>query len=255
MPKNNHAAGPLAPIPGRNAVLAALQAGRGFAEVLVDAHARPDPKLEAIAAQCRARGIAQREVPRADLERLCPGLPHQGVVGMALPRPAVTLEQILARCAREGRDPCLLLLRRVAFEQNLAAVLRTGDACGVDAVVVPSKQGAGVSANVARVSMGASEHVPVIRQSLLAAAAVLRRTGVRLVAAEAGAGEPLWEADLTGPLALVLGGEHEGVSDPLLARCDQVVSIPMRGHVNSLNVSVACGMLLYERLRQTEKGR
>jgi len=242
-------------VAGRNAVLAALQAGRQVLAILVDERARPDEKLARITGLAGELGVPVKPVPRAELDRLCPRVPHQGVLAQAAPRPTPSLPQLLEDCRREGRDPCLLVLRRVAFDQNLGAILRTGDCCGVDAVITPTRQGAGLNANVARVAMGASEHVPVIRQSLMSAAALLRREGVRLVAAETGAGAAPWECDLTGPLALVLGGEHEGVSDPLLARCAQVVRVPMRGHVGSLNVSVACGMLLYERLRQQERGK
>ena len=242
-------------VAGRNAVLEALRAGRRFLEVLVDELARPQEKLGQITALAGQQGVATRPVPRAELDRLCPGLPHQGVVGRAAPVLAPSLAQVLEQCWQQGRDPCLVLLRQVSFQHNLGAVLRTADACGVSAVVVPSQQGAALGTQAVRVAMGASEHVPVLRQSLLAAAAVLRRAGLRLVAADSDQGRPPWDTDLTGPLALVLGGEHAGVSDPLRTRCHELVRVPLQGHVTSLNVSVACGMLLYERLRQEGKVR
>lgn len=242
-------------LPGRNALLEALRAGRHFHEILVDDRARPDEKLGQITALCGQAGVPVRRVGRRELDRLCPHLPHQGVVGKAAARPEPRLHEVMESCLAGDADACFLLLRRVSFEHNLGAILRTADAAGVTAVVIPSRQGAGPGSNVARVSMGATEHVPVIRHSLTAAAADLRRAGFRLVAAEAGRGKPAWECDLTGPLAIILGGEHDGVSDPLLSRCHDVVHIPQHGHVGSLNVSVATGILLYERLRQTGRGR
>jgi 23S rRNA (guanosine2251-2'-O)-methyltransferase len=240
-------------VQGRNAVREALRSGRGR-RLLLDAHASASPALEEILRLAAARGLPLERLERHDLARRLGGAPYQGIALSTEPRALPSLEEILDACEAQGVAPCLLLLKEVLYDQNLGAILRLADACGVQAVIVPSRQGAGVSAEVARVSAGASEYVPVLRQSLLQAISRLRRRGVRLIAAEAGASQALWDCDLTGPLALVLGGEDAGVSQAILDRCDAVVRIPIGGHIGSLNVAAACAVALFERQRQLRDG-
>lgn len=237
---------------GRNAVLEAIRAGRTVRRVMLDEGASSsDPRIAELHRLCREAGIPIERAPRRELDRIAQGHQHQGVIAIAEPRTSPRLSELLKSCRREGRDPCVLLLRDVAHAQNLGAIVRTAAAAGVDAVVIPTGQGAAVTPEVVRISQGAAEYVPVIQQSLTQAAASLRREGVRLIGADASAEQPYWDCDLTGPLAIVMGGEHAGLKGPLANRCDAMVRIPMRGRVESLNVSVACALLLYERLRQT----
>jgi len=241
-------------IQGRNAAREALRSGRRCRRLLLDASARPSPLLDEILRLAEERGVPVERLERSDLTRRLGGDAYQGIALWAEPRPLPSLEQILDACDAERADPCLLLLKEVLYEHNLGAILRLADACAVHAVVVPSRQGAGVSGDVARISAGASEYVPVLRQSLLQAISRLRRRGVRIIAAEAGAAQDVWDCDLTGPVALVLGGEDAGVSQAILDRCDAVVRIPIGGHIGSLNVATACAVVLFERLRQLRGG-
>ncbi len=239
----------LSVISGRNAVLAALRVGGRAREVLLDSGAQAAGKLQEILDAAQKAGISVRRADRRELDRLG-GANHQGVVAFAIRAAEPNLKDILGQCAAAGRAPCVVLVRELLHEHNLGAILRTADAAGADAVILPSRGGAELGPEAIRVSTGAAETVPVVRQSLTQALAMLRRQGVTIVGAEPDARTDYWDQDLTGPLALLLGGEDRALSQPLREACDALVRIPMVGHVTSLNVSVACALLLYERLRQ-----
>ena len=239
-------------IAGRNAVLMALSAGQDVREVRLDRGAQNAPKVAAIIAAAASANVPVRVVERRDLDRVA-GPNHQGVVAISGPAREANLKDILAHCMAEGRLPCIILLRELLHEQNLGAILRTCDAAGADAVVLPSHGAAPLGPEAARVSTGASESVPVVRQSLTQAVATLRREDVTIIGAEPEADIDYWDQDMTGPVALILGGEDRALSQPLRDACDALVRIPMVGRVTSLNVSVACALLLYERLRQTRR--
>jgi len=240
---------------GRNLVLTALEHSRRVREVWVDERARPCPKLEQIKKLSERGGTTWRTVARDALEAVSRAAVHNGVIGFAEPLPSRTLHAVLDEVDAQGRQPFVLLLDQVQYEQNLGAVLRSAACSGVDVVVTPTRRGASLSANAQRVAMGAAEQVPVVREGMMSALATLRRRGIRVVAAEAEAGQPYFEVDLTGPLALVMGGEDHGVGAKICERADQLVNIPIRGDVvTSLNVSVATGVLLFERVRQQQSG-
>ncbi len=240
---------------GRNLVLVALQNSKRVREIWVDEGARPCPKLLSIKELSKERGATWRTVPREQLDAVSRAAVHNGIIGFAEPLPAHTLSEILDRVAEAGRHPFVLLLDQVQYEQNLGAVLRSAACSGVDVVVVPTRRGASLSANAQRVAMGAAEQVPVVRESMMSAMAVLRRRGIRVLAAEAEGSKPYFEADLCGPLALVMGGEDHGVGSKVKERCDELIGIPLHGDiVTSLNVSVATGILLFERIRQQTQG-
>jgi 23S rRNA (guanosine2251-2'-O)-methyltransferase len=234
---------------GRNAVLAALRAGGRAREVLVEIGAQATGRLQEIVDAAGRAGVPVRTVARRELDRLG-GANHQGVVAVGAATAQASLKDILGQCAAAARAPCVVLVRELLHEHNLGAILRTADAAGVDAVILPSHGGAQLGPEAIRVSTGAAESVPVVRQSLTQALATLRRQGVTIIGAEATATTDYWNQDLTGALALTLGGEDRALSQPLREACDALVRIPMVGHVTSLNVSVACALLLYERLRQ-----
>lgn len=160
-----------------------------------------------------------------------------------------TAERLVEGLFASGIEPFLVLVDEVAYEHNLGAILRSSLGFGVHGVIVPTRRGAAMSPVVQRVAMGAAEEIPLVREGLHSALAQCRRAGLRTVGADM-AGRPLGEVDLRGPLALVLGGEGEGLSPSLAKRCDELVSIPLRGRLESLNVSVAAAILMYEKRRQ-----
>ena len=246
--------GGLQAVAGRNPVREALAASARVRRLLVDERCRSDAKLEAILRLAGERGLEPERMPRSELDRVADGGVHNGVVALADPIPSPRLKDLLDRLLDDGvDDPLLLLLDEVQYDQNLGAILRTADAAGVSAVVVPRRRGAGLSPVVTRIAMGAAEHVPVVRCAILEAMALLRRSGFRLIGADEHATTLHTGADLTGAVGLVMGGEDKGLTPPVRDRCDTLARLPMCGHVPSLNVSVSVAVFLYERLRQIDR--
>jgi len=192
-----------------------------------------------------AFGVSVRKAPRARVEELARGGAHQGVVARVGPYPYVHLDELLA-----SPDPLLVVLDGVTDPRNLGAVLRAADGAGASGVVVPKDRAVGVTAAAMKASAGASEHVPVARETNLRRA-IDRIKGAGVWAYAAGVGGTRYTGvDLTGPVALVLGSEGRGVRRLVREGCDGALSIPMLGAVGSLNVSVAAAVLLYEARRQ-----
>ncbi len=236
-------------------MLVALQHSRRVREIWVDERARDCPKLSLIKKLSHERGSRWRTVPREQLDAVSRAAVHNGVIGFAELLPSRTLTEVLDEVESAGRQPFVLMLDQVQYEQNLGAVLRSAACSGVDVVVIPTRRGASLSANAQRVAMGAAEQVPVVRESMMSAMAVLRRRGIRVIAAEAEGSKAYYEVDLCGALALVMGGEDHGVGAKVKERCDELVGIPLYGDVvTSLNVSVATGIILFERIRQEARG-
>jgi 23S rRNA (guanosine2251-2'-O)-methyltransferase len=235
---------------GRNPVLECLQrARRRVHEILVDERARPHPKLDALLQSAHARAVRVRRVPRERLDALSETGVHNGVIAWAEPLAPPSLSALCDALEASGEDPFLVLVDEPQYEHNLGAILRSALGAGVHAVVVPRVRGKGVNAVVQRVAMGAAEQVPVIREGLSSCLALLERRGVRIVGMELD-GDPLWDLDLRGPLALLLGGEDKSLTAPLRKRCDAIASVPTRGDLQSLNLSVTAALAMYERVRQ-----
>jgi 23S rRNA (guanosine2251-2'-O)-methyltransferase len=198
-----------------------------------------------VAEAAAASGVFVKKVRRAQIEELAPGAAHQGVVARVGPYPYSDLGEILA-----ASDSLVLVLDSVTDPRNLGAVLRAADGAGASGVVIPKDRAVGVTAVAVKASAGASEHVPVARETNLRRAIHrIKKGGVWVYAAEGG-GMAYTELDLSGPVALVLGSEGRGVRKLVREGCDGAVSIPMLGAVESLNVSVAAAVLLYEAQRQ-----
>jgi len=233
---------------GINPVLEALNAGtRHFERLLVVKGVRHRRIAEAIAAASRL-GVALRFEARETLDRLSGGVPHQGLIAVVSAKPTLDLDDLLAKV----RSPALLaVLDGVEDPRNLGAILRTCEAAGADGVVLPERHSAGLSDTVARASAGALEYVKVAKVGNLSQALEkLKQSGIWVIGLDA-AGTERWDAvDLTRPVALVLGGEGRGIRRLVREHCDQLVSLPLFGHVASLNVSVAAGIALYEVVRQ-----
>lgn len=211
-------------------------------------------KLAELERTLAARGIALERVARGDLDRVTEGGVHQGVVVEVAAAPEFSIGDFEALVLERGRAVRLLVLDGVEDPRNLGACLRTADAAGIDAVVVPKDHSAKLTATAVKTSTGAAETVPVFRAPNLARAlAWLKEAGVWVVGADAEAPKSLYQTKLEPPVALVLGGEGRGVRRLTRDLCDELVFIPMAGSVESLNVSVATGIVLFELLRQAPK--
>lgn len=235
---------------GRQAVREALKAGRPLHKILI-AEGAKGGLLNEIQSLAKERGIPVLKVERRALNRLAEAIPHQGVVALAAAKEYVELEDLI-RAAQDKEEPAfLVMLDGVEDPQNMGAILRLADACGVQGVIIPKRRSVGLSAAVARASAGALEYVPVARvNNLRQAVETLKEAGMWIIGAE-GDGETLaFDADFTVPLVLILGGEGKGLSPLLRKHCDTVVRLPLLGHVTSLNVATAAAVLFYEVVRQ-----
>ncbi|MCS6946814.1 MAG: 23S rRNA (guanosine(2251)-2'-O)-methyltransferase RlmB [Steroidobacteraceae bacterium] len=213
---------------------------------------RHDARVAELLALSQSAGVKTLRVPPAELERLAPGAVHQGVVADIRPLEPWDEAKLLAGCAA-AENPLLLVLDGVQDPHNLGACLRTANACGALAVVVPRDRAAQLNATVRKVAAGAAEFTPVVAVTNLARALrLLKDAGLWIVGADPGASQCAAAADLTGGCALVLGAEGGGLRELTRKTCDLRVRLPAVGQVESLNVSVAAGMLLYEARRQRE---
>jgi 23S rRNA (guanosine2251-2'-O)-methyltransferase len=238
-------------VAGLHSVRAALHHGADqVVRVWFDARRR-DRRLRQLLEELSARGIHATGVERGELDRLVPGANHQGIVAETRV-PAARDESDLDLLLAGAKAPLLLVLDGVQDPHNLGACLRTADAAGVLAVVAPKDRSVGLTPVACKVASGAAESVPFVQVTNLAR--VLRRLreqhGVWVVGTAGEAGQDLYATDLTGPLALVMGGEEKGLRRLTREQCDSLVRLPMAGQVASLNVSVATGVALYESVRQ-----
>jgi 23S rRNA (guanosine2251-2'-O)-methyltransferase len=239
---------------GRNPVLECLRRGaRRVHRIWLDQGAQPDERVTEITERAKAAGITLQVVERQRLDRMAEGRVHNGVIADVDPVPTWSTSAVLEAAFAVGEDPFLILADGLQYEHNLGAVLRTALGFRASGVVLPTRRGADpLSPVVQRVSMGAVEVLPIVRESLFVAARELERAGVPMIGADMD-GEPLDRVNLRGPVAIVLGEEGRGLSPKLREKCTQVVSIPLGGELESLNVSVAAGILMYEKRRQDER--
>ena len=237
---------------GLHAVESLLSTRPGQVLEIAVATGRDDRRLAAVVSQAVDCGIPVCRLSRKELDRMLPHVRHQGVIvtlkTTAVGRREQELEPFLARL---DAPPFILVLDGVQDPHNLGACLRTADAAGVHAVIVPRDRAAGITPTVRKVASGAAETVPVFTVTNLARTLrVLKQAGVWLYGASDDADSDLYGMDLTGPVALVLGGEGKGLRRLTRELCDGLMAIPMAGRVESLNVSVAAGVLLFEARRQ-----
>lgn len=235
---------------GRNAVTEALKSGRGINKLWIASGDREGSVAE-IAALAKERGIVVQYVERAKIEALAGGHRHQGVLAYVAPVPYAELEDILKAAEAKGEAPFLVLLDELEDPHNLGALLRTADATGVHGILIPKRRSVSLNATVAKTSAGAVEYVPVARiGNIVQTLKKLKEKGFWVAGADMDGEKAYYEADLTGPLVLVVGSEGKGMSRLTKEACDFIVRMPMVGRINSLNASVAGSILMYESMRQ-----
>ena len=240
---------------GRNAVKEAVKAGRSIDKVLVQTE--PDGSLREIVALAKDARIIVHEVNRKKLDEVC--LPfghggktanHQGIVAYTAGVEYCEIADILALAAERGEKPFVVVLDGVEDPHNLGSIIRSADCAGAHGVILGKHRSAPVTAAAVKASAGASEHMRIARVvNISVALEELKGAGLWIAGADM-AGESMYKQDMTGAFALVIGNEGEGLSRLVKERCDYLVSIPMQGHVDSLNAGVAAGILLFEKRRQ-----
>ena len=198
----------------------------------------------------RQQKITIKEVSKSKLDEMAEGENHQGVVALVQAYEYAEVEEILQAARDKGEAPFLVILESIQDPHNLGAILRTADACGVHGVLISRRHAVGLTAAVAKTAAGAAEYVPVAKVgNMVQTIEALQKEGLWIACADMD-GETASKTNLKGPIALVIGGEHEGVSRLVREKSDYIVKLPMKGHVNSLNASVAAGALMYEIVRQ-----
>lgn len=237
-------------IEGRNAVIEALRAGTAIDKIYL-AKGDTDSALGHIANTARANGVVVVNADRRKLDEMSRTHAHQGVIAVAAVREYASIEDIFQRAEEQGEAPLIVICDELSDPHNLGAVIRTAECAGAHGVVIPKRRSAGLTAIVAKTSAGAVSHIPVARvPNLTALMKELQKRGVWIFGAEMNGNTSLYEADLKGPAAIVIGSEGSGMSRLVAETCDFTVSIPMKGKINSLNASAAAAILLYEAVRQ-----
>lgn len=241
-------------IEGRNPVLEALRAGNSIDKLLMAVGQRTGPMRE-IWRLARERGIVIQEVDRKKLDEISQSRAHQGVIALVPAYEYVDVDHMLAAARTKNEPPFLVILDELQDPHNLGSILRTAEATGVHGVIIPKRRSVGVTATVAKASAGAAAYIPVARVTNLANTVErLKEHGLWIIGADMDGKTSLFEADLRGPVALIIGSEGKGISRLLKEKCDFLVRMPMRGRVSSLNASVAGALLMYEVLRQRGAG-
>jgi 23S rRNA (guanosine2251-2'-O)-methyltransferase len=242
-------------IGGRRPVVEALAAGRPAARLLVAHSARPGPELNEVLAAARGASVPVETVDANHLRRLAGFDGHQGVLLEVGDRRFADVAELLAEATKRGHDPLLLILEHLQDPTNFGTLLRSAEAAGVDGVIFPERGAAPLSAAAVKASAGASEHLLLSRvEGLGEAARELQERNIRLIAADQEAPTAAWDADLTGPIAIVVGSEGSGVSGAMRRRCDLLVRFPMAGRIASLTAATAGALLLCEVVRQRAAG-
>lgn len=234
---------------GRNAVRELLRSDRSIDKLMVQKGERTG-SIVVLVAEAIERGIPVLEVEKAKLDALSGYAPHQGVIALAAEKEYCSVEDILEIAKERGEAPLIVVCDGITDPYNLGAIIRCAECCGAHGLIIPKRRAVGLTPLVTKASAGAVEHLAVAKVSNIAATLeTLKKAGVWTYAAEAG-GESLYDTDLSGPVAIVLGSEGNGVSQLVKKTCDAIVSIPMYGKVNSFNVSTAAAILLAETARR-----
>lgn len=236
-------------IEGRNAVLEAFRSGKCVDKLFILDGCQDGP-VRTIAREARKTDTIINYVSKERLDQLSETRAHQGVIAQVAAYEYSTVEEILARAEEKGEPPFLILLDNVEDPHNLGAIIRTANLAGAHGVIIPKRRAVGLTSTVAKTSAGAINYTPVAKvTNIVRTIEELKEKGIWFVCADMG-GEIMYDLDLTGPMGLVIGNEGEGVSRLVREACDFTASIPMKGDIDSLNASVAAGVLAYEIVRQ-----
>jgi 23S rRNA (guanosine2251-2'-O)-methyltransferase len=236
-------------IEGRNAVLEAFRSGKTVDKLFVQDGCKDGP-VQTITREARKHDTIIQYVPKERLDQMSSTGKHQGVIAYAAAYEYAEVEDILKNAEEKGEPPFIFLLDGIEDPHNLGAIIRTANLAGAHGVIIPKHRAVGLTATVAKTSAGALNYTPVAKVTNLAATMEdLKKRGLWFVCADMG-GETMYRLNLTGPIGLVIGNEGSGVGRLVREKCDMIASIPMKGDIDSLNASVAAGVLAYEIVRQ-----
>ena len=235
---------------GRNAVTEALRAGRTIDKVFI-ADGDTDKSLQRLAAMAKEAGAVIVPVDRRKLDMMSTTHAHQGIIAQAAAHEYATIDDILEEAASRGQAPLIVICDELSDPHNLGAIMRSAECAGAHGVIIPKRRSVGLTATVAKASAGAVEYMKVARvANINNAIRELKEKGVWIFGAAGEGSEAMYRADLTGPAAIIIGNEGDGISQLVRKNCDMLVHIPMSGRISSLNASAAASILLYEAVRQ-----
>jgi len=234
---------------GTRAVIEAIRAGKEIEKIMIQSGLTNDLIKELISV-ARESNAPYTFVPAEKLKRLS-SRNHQGVICLLSSVTFASLDNLIDRAYTEGREPFILILDRITDVRNFGAIARSAECAGVDGIVIAEKGGAPITSDAMKTSAGALNHLPVCREKdLKKTMKYLRENGIRIVACTEKTKKSIYEAELNGPVALIIGSEEDGIAEALLRDADELVRIPMKGKIGSLNVSVATGIAIYEVVRR-----
>lgn len=238
-------------IAGKHSVTEALRSGRTINKIWIAENAQKH-LTQPIIFEAKKLGVVIQQVDKRKLDQMAPGMQHQGVVAQAAPYAYAEVEDILQAAEAKGESPFILLLDEIEDPHNLGSILRTADCTGVHGVIVPKRRSAQVTATVSKTSAGAAEYVPVARVTNLGQTIEeLKVRGIWVVGTDVSASSEMYDTNVfDGPVAVVIGNEGKGMGRLIREKCDVLVKLPMKGQINSLNASVAAGVVMYEVLRR-----
>lgn len=240
-------------IEGRNAVMEAFRAGKTIDKLFVQDGCH-DGAVNSITREARKQDTIITYVAKERLDQISTTGKHQGVIAQAAAYEYGEIEDIFIKAEEKGEPPFIFLLDEIEDPHNLGAIIRTANLVGAHGVIIPKRRAAGLTATVVKASAGALNYTPVVKVTNMAQTIEeLKKRGLWFVCADM-EGETMYRLNLTGPIGLVIGNEGEGVSRLVREKCDYVAAIPMKGEIDSLNASVATGVLAYEILRQRISG-
>ena len=235
---------------GRNALTEALRAGRTIDKVFI-ADGDTDRALQRLAADAKEAGAVIVPVDRRKLDQMSFTRSHQGVIALVAAHDYYTIDDILEEAASRGENALIVICDELSDPHNLGAIMRSAECAGAHGVVIPKRRSVGLTATVAKASAGAMEYMKVARvTNINSAIAELKEKGVWIFGAAGEGSVPMYKADMTGPAAIVIGNEGDGLSQLVRKNCDMLIHIPMKGRISSLNASAAASILLYEAVRQ-----
>lgn len=236
-------------IGGKHAVMEALRARRTIHKIWLNDQTAKQSRH--IIAAAKEAGIIVQRVDKRKLDQLLPSVPHQGVVAQVAAYEYVDIDTIIAKAMQANEPPFILILDEIEDPHNLGSILRTADCTGVHGIIIPRRRSVGLTAAVSRTSAGAIEHIDVARVTNIAQTVEeLKKKGIWIVGADGNAKQSIYETDVSLPLAVVIGNENKGIGRLVKEKCDFLVNLPMFGQINSLNASVAAGVIMYEVVRQ-----
>ncbi len=240
-------------IEGRNAVIEALRAGRAIDKLYIS-KGEVDRTLGHIASKARDQGIVVVECDRRKLDFMSQTHAHQGVIAVCAVREYCSVGDILAIAAERGEAPFVIVCDEISDGHNLGAIIRSAECAGAHGVIIPKRRSAGLTAIVDKASAGAAEHMAIARvPNLPAVLRELKENGLWIYGTAADGASDLWHTDFSGPLALVIGSEGDGMGRLVAESCDYIVRLPMKGRLSSLNASAAAAITMYEILRQRSR--